>query len=64
VVLQLGGLALCKQLLTVKTYHVMSHSKISVLLTKYCSSGQIEKNEMNGECSMYVIAGKERCIQG
>jgi hypothetical protein len=31
-----------------------------VLLTKYCSVDQIEKNEMDGECSAY--GGEERCI--
>jgi hypothetical protein len=33
-----------------------------VLLTKYCSGDQIEKNEMGGSCSTY--GGEERCIQG
>jgi hypothetical protein len=32
-----------------------------VLITKYYSGNQIEKNGMSGACSMY--AGKERCIQ-
>jgi len=33
-----------------------------VLLTKYYSGYQIEKNEMGGACSMYGV--EERCIQG
>ena len=33
-----------------------------MLLTKYYSSGQIEKNEMGGACS--TMGGEERCIQG
>jgi len=33
-----------------------------VLLTKYYSGGQIEKNEMGGACSTY--GGEERCVQG
>jgi hypothetical protein len=32
-----------------------------VLITKYYSGNQIEKNEMGGACSMY--GGKERSIQ-
>ena len=31
------------------------------MLTKYCSGGQVEKNEMGGECNTY---GKDRRIQG
>ena len=34
----------------------------SVLLTKYYSDDQIEKNEMGGKCNTY--GGEERCIQG
>jgi len=33
-----------------------------VLITKYCSGDQMEKNEMGGACSAYV--GEEKCIQG
>ena len=29
-------------------------SLVIVLLTKYCSGDQIEKNEMGGACSTYV----------
>jgi hypothetical protein len=32
-----------------------------VLITKYYSGNQIEKNEMGGACSTY--GGKDRCIQ-
>ena len=32
------------------------------MLTKYCSGDQIEKNEIEGACSMY--GGEERCIHG
>jgi len=35
---------------------------IYVLLTKYFSGDQVEKNEIGGECSTYW--GQERCIQG
>jgi hypothetical protein len=35
--------------------------KTSVLITKYYSGNQIEKNEMVGACS--TCGGKERCIQ-
>jgi len=35
---------------------------LSVLLTKYCSGDQIEKDEMGGACSKY--GGEQRCIQG
>ena len=33
-----------------------------VLITKYYAGDQIEKNEMDGACSM--CGGEERCIQG
>jgi hypothetical protein len=33
-----------------------------VLLTHYCASDEIEKNEMDGACSACV--GGERCVQG
>jgi len=36
--------------------------KIYVLLTKYYSGVQIEKNETGGACS--TCGGEERCIQG
>jgi hypothetical protein len=32
-----------------------------VLVTKYNSDNEVEKNEMGGACSTY--GGKERCIQ-
>ena len=35
-------------------------SSCSVLLTKYFSGDQFEKNEKGGACSMY--GGEERCI--
>jgi hypothetical protein len=35
--------------------------KRAVLINKYYSGNQIEKNEMGGACSTY--GGKERCIQ-
>jgi len=35
---------------------------IYILLIKYYSGDQIEKNEMGIACSMY--GGEERCIQG
>ena len=34
----------------------------SVLLTEYCASDKIKKNEMGGACGAYV--GGERCVQG
>jgi hypothetical protein len=33
----------------------------SVLITKFSSGDQIEKNEMGGACGMY--GGKQSCIQ-
>jgi hypothetical protein len=38
-----------------------AYSGNSVLIAKYYSGNQIEKNEMSGACSTY--GGKERCIQ-
>ena len=34
----------------------------TVLLTRYCAGGKIEKNEMGGACGAYE--GGERCAQG
>ena len=39
----------------------MRNLEWSVLLTKYYSGDQIEKNEMGGACSTYVAG--ERCLQ-
>ena len=35
---------------------------LSVLLTEYCSGGQIKKDEMGGTCGTY--GREEKCIQG
>ena len=35
-----------------------------MLLTKYCSGDQIEKNEMGEACSTFGGGGEKRCIQG
>jgi hypothetical protein len=35
---------------------------MSLLVTRYYSSDQIEKNEMGGACSTY--GAEKRCIQG
>ena len=35
--------------------------ELNLLITKYYSGDQIEKNEMGGACSTYEV--EERCIQ-
>ena len=35
---------------------------ICTAVTKYCSGGGVEKNEMGGACSVY--GGEELCLQG
>jgi len=41
---------------------VVTGTQLSVLLTQYCSSDNIDNDEMGGACSAYV--GEERCIPG
>jgi len=42
----------------------VTEERRTVLLTKYYSGNQIEKNEMEGVCSTYGERGEWRCIQG
>ena len=39
-----------------------SNIRRNLMITKYCSGDQVEKNEMGRVCSTYRV--KVRCIQG
>ena len=43
-------------------YNSLRIKYLSLLLTKYCAGGKIEKNEMGGACGAYE--GGESCAQG
>jgi hypothetical protein len=53
-------IAVCSEILT-KHINTLCEQKWPVLITKYYSGNEMEKNEMGVACSTY--GGKERCVQ-